>query len=225
MKGSGSTKFFMLIILLVSIVFVTVQFRHQFTVANLQDYLQALNSRYVAWVFIALYAIATILFLPGSALTLVGGLVFGPWWGTLYNLTGAMLGAVMSFLIARYLAYDWVGRRSGGKIKSLISGVEKSGWKFVAIVRLVPLLPFNALNYALGITPVSFSAYVIASTIFMAPGCFAYTYLGSLGHDYIHGSGQSLLMKIVIGLSLVVSVACIPWMVKKLKVAERIEKQ
>ena len=104
--------------------------------------------------FMSVYAVATILFLPGSVLTLAGGALFGPVWGTFYNLTGATLGATLAFLAARYLASDWVSRRAGGRMKQLIDGVEKEGWHFVAFARLVPLFPFNLLNYAFGLTRV-----------------------------------------------------------------------
>ena len=103
-------------------------------------------------VFMAVYALATVLFLPGSLLTLVGGALFGPVWGTIYNLTGATLGAALAFLIARYLAAGWVQARAGGLLGRLVRGVAAEGWRFVAFTRLVPLFPFNLLNYALGLT-------------------------------------------------------------------------
>ena len=102
--------------------------------------------------FILIYALAAVLFLPGSALTLAGGALFGPVLGTFYNLTGATLGATLAFLIARYLAADWITNKTGERVKQLINGVEGEGWRFVAFVRLVPLFPFNLLNYALGLT-------------------------------------------------------------------------
>ncbi|MGF1612358.1 MAG: TVP38/TMEM64 family protein, partial [Gammaproteobacteria bacterium] len=74
--------------------------------------------------FMLLYAVATVLFLPGSVLTLAGGALFGPVWGTLYNLSGATLGAVLAFLVARYLASDWVRARAGGRAERLTRGVE-----------------------------------------------------------------------------------------------------
>jgi len=100
-------------------------------------------------VFMAIYAVATVFFLPGSLLTLAGGALFGPIWGTLYNLAGATLGAGLAFLVARHLAADWVQARSGGLLQRLVTGVEAEGWRFVAFTRLVPVFPFNLLNYAL----------------------------------------------------------------------------
>ena len=91
-------------------------------------------------VFMGVYAVATVLFLPGSILTLVGGALFGPVWGTFYNLTGATLGALLAFLIARYLAGHW----AAGRVRA--HAVEDEGWHFVAFTRLVPLFPFNLLT-------------------------------------------------------------------------------
>ena len=88
---------------------------------------------------------------------------FGPVAGTFYSLTGATLGATLAFLVARYLASDWVARRTGGRLGEFINGVEAEGWRFVAFVRLVPLLPFNALNYALGLSRIPLGQYVAAS--------------------------------------------------------------
>ena len=68
--------------------------------------------------FMLIYAVAAVLFLPGSVLTLAGGALFGPVLGTFYNLTGATLGATLAFLIARYLASDWVAEKTGGRVKA-----------------------------------------------------------------------------------------------------------
>ncbi len=142
--------------------------------------------------FMSLYALATVLFLPGSLLTLAGGALFGPVWGTLYNLGGATIGAALAFILARYLAGDWVERKASGRLGQLRKGVEKEGWRFVAFVRLVPLFPFNLLNYALGLTRISFYQYVLASWVFMLPGALAYTWLGYAGREAAAGSRESI---------------------------------
>ena len=84
--------------------------------------------------FIALFALATLLFLPGAIFGLAGGALFGPFWGTAWNLIGATLGATLAFLAARYVASGWVARRASGRLKELIEGVEDKGWRFVAFV-------------------------------------------------------------------------------------------
>jgi uncharacterized membrane protein YdjX (TVP38/TMEM64 family)/rhodanese-related sulfurtransferase len=170
--------------------------------------------------FMALYALAAVLFLPGSVLTLAGGALFGPVWGTLYNLTGATLGAALAFLVARYLAFDWVqarlGGSSNGRIARLVKGVEVEGWHFVAFTRLVPLFPFNLLNYVLGITRIPLLHYLLASFVFMFPGAIAYTYLGYAGREAVAG-GEDLIQKGLITLALLAAAAFLPRLVGRLR--------
>jgi uncharacterized membrane protein YdjX (TVP38/TMEM64 family) len=157
-------------------------------------------------VFIAGYAVATVFFLPGIVFTLAGGALFGPFYGVIYSLTGATMGATLAFLTSRYLASDWVARRSGRHLRQLVDGVEDEGWRFVAFTRLVPLFPFNLLNYALGLTRIRLSHYVVTTFVFMAPGGGAYTYLGYAGREIAVG-GESLIQKGLLALALVASIA------------------
>ncbi len=166
--------------------------------------------------FILIYAVAAVLFLPGSVLTLTGGALFGPVLGTFYNLTGATLGATLAFLIARYLASDWVADKAGGRVKQLINGVEGEGWRFVAFVRLVPLFPFNLLNYALGLTRLRLLHYIIASYLFMLPGAIAFTYLGYAGREAIAG-GEGMIQKGMLALALLAVVAFLPRLIGNLR--------
>jgi uncharacterized membrane protein YdjX (TVP38/TMEM64 family)/rhodanese-related sulfurtransferase len=172
--------------------------------------------------FMGLYAAATVLFLPGAVLTLAGGALFGPLWGTLWNLTGATLGAALAFLIARHLGADWVARRAGPRLQRLNEGVASEGWRFVAFVRLVPLFPFNLLNYALGLTRISFITYLLATWVFMLPGAFAYTWLGHAGREALSG-GDGLVRNVTIALSLLAAVALLPRLVRKLRAKPMLE--
>ena len=167
-------------------------------------------------VFMGVYAIATVLFLPGSLLTLVGGALFGPVWGTFYNLTGATLGALLAFLIARYLAAGWVQTRASGLLGRLVRGVEAEGWRFVAFTRLVPLFPFNLLNYALGLTRIPFLHYLLATYLCMLPGALAYTWLGYAGREAA-GGGEGLIQKGLIALALLAGLAFLPRLVARLR--------
>lgn len=162
------------------------------------------------------YALATVFFLPGSALTLAGGALFGPVVGTLFSLTGATVGASVAFLIARYLSSDWVARRTGGRLEQLVEGVEEEGWRFVAFVRLVPLFPFNMLNYALGLTRIRFSHYVLTSYVCMFPGALAYTYIGYAGREAVAG-GEGLIQKGLLGLGLLALALFLPRLVRTLR--------
>lgn len=216
MKKSTIIRLIIFIALLGLIIFVLSKFRGQFSTEQLQAFLANFGIG-APLIFIAIYIAGVVLFLPGSVLTIAGGLIFGPILGTLYNLVSAVVGATIAFLIARYLAADWISAQTGGKLKVLKEGVEKEGWRFVAVVRLIPLFPFNLLNYALGLTRIRVLDYVIASAIFMLPGTFAYTYLGSLGQTAITGRPGEIVAKVFIAIGLLVIVGIIPWIVKKVR--------
>jgi uncharacterized membrane protein YdjX (TVP38/TMEM64 family)/rhodanese-related sulfurtransferase len=165
---------------------------------------------------VALFALGTVLFVPGALFGLAGGVLFGPVWGTLLNLAGATLGATAAFLIARYVAADWVRRRAGIRLESLIEGVEAEGWRFVALTRLVPLIPFNLLNYALGLTRIPAIGYVLASLVCMAPGALAYTWLGYAGREAMAGNDAAIRYSLM-GLGLLAAVAFLPRLVRRFK--------
>lgn len=202
-------------LVLLAAVGAAVALREHFDAAALQAWVEGAGAA-GPLVFMALYALATVLFLPGSVLTLAGGALFGPVWGTLWNLSGATLGASLAFLISRYLGADWVTRRAGPRLQRLNDGVTSEGWRFVAFVRLVPLFPFNLLNYALGLTRIPFLAYVLASWVFMLPGAIAYTWLGYAGREALAG-GEGMIRNILIALALLAAVAFLPRFVRKLR--------
>jgi len=190
-------------------------YRDRFDGAALEAWIQDAGA-IAPLLFMLIYALAAVLFLPGSVLTLAGGALFGPVLGTFYNLTGATLGATLAFLVARYLASDWVAEKTGGRVKQLINGVEGEGWRFVAFVRLVPLFPFNLLNYALGLTRLRLLPYVIATYIFMLPGAIAYTYLGYAGREAVAG-GEGMIQKGLLALALLAIVAFLPRLIGNLR--------
>ncbi len=134
--------------------------------------------------FIVTYNLATVMFIPGSILTLGGGVIFGLWWGSVYVFVAASLGATFAFLIGRYLSRDRVVKymEAHPKFKALDRAVSEEGLKIVFLTRLCPLFPFNLLNYALGITQVSLKDYVLGS-FGMIPGIMLYVYSGSLVGD------------------------------------------
>jgi uncharacterized membrane protein YdjX (TVP38/TMEM64 family) len=132
--------------------------------------------------FILIYIVATVLFVPGSLLTLGSGVLFGVVGGSICVSIGSILGASCAFLIGRYLTRDWVSKQIEGnqKFKAIDLAVAKEGWKIVLLTRLSPVFPFNLLNYAFGVTQVSFKDYFFASWIGMIPGTVMYVYIGSL---------------------------------------------
>lgn len=131
--------------------------------------------------YIVIYNLATLLFIPGSLLTLKGGCLFGVFWGSIYVFIAAIIGATFAFLIGRYLSRDWVSRQmeKHPKFKAINLAVAKEGWKIVLLTRLSPIFPFNLLNYAFGVTQVSLKDYILGS-LGIIPGTVMYVYIGSL---------------------------------------------
>jgi len=204
-----------ILLLLVAGIAAAIIYRDQFDANALESWVNNAGSAGPI-VFMLIYAIGTVFFLPGSVLTLAGGALFGPVYGAFYNLTAATIGAMISFVAARYLAHDWVEKKTGGRMKQLKQGVEGEGWKFVAFVRLVPLFPFNILNYALGLTKIKFSHYSIATYVFMLPGAIAYTYLGYVGREAVAG-GDGLIQKTMLALALLAIVGFLPSLIARLR--------
>ncbi|HEY9819980.1 MAG TPA: TVP38/TMEM64 family protein [Candidatus Sericytochromatia bacterium] len=131
--------------------------------------------------FIGLYIVSTVAFLPGSIVTLGGGVVFGVVLGSIYVFIGATLGAIAAFLVGRYLARGWVYKKIAGndKFRAIDAAVAKEGFKIVVLTRLSPVFPFNLLNYAFGVTGVTLKDYILGF-VGMIPGTIMYVYLGSL---------------------------------------------
>jgi len=169
--------------------------------------------------YMLLYTLAPALFLPGLPVTLVGGIVFGPFWGVIYSIIGATAGACVAFLISRYVARDWISTKlTGPRWRQLDRSVEKNGWKIVAFTRLVPLFPFNLLNYAFGLTPIKFIPYAITSFICMLPACIAFIVFSSSLLDLLKGKISPAFL---VGILLIVLVSLIPFLVRKLKPVQR----
>ncbi len=166
--------------------------------------LPGLLSRAMTWVaaqglagvavYILLYILACVFFVPGSVLTLGAGAIWGVVGGVPVVSVASTLGATVAFLIGRHLARDWVAHRIEGneRFKAIDEAVAREGWKIVGLTRLSPVFPFSLLNYAFGLTRVSLRDYFFASWIGMLPGTVMYVYLGSLaGSLAALGAGQS----------------------------------
>ncbi|MBL9190145.1 MAG: TVP38/TMEM64 family protein [Opitutaceae bacterium] len=175
------TRLLLLVIAVAVLVTVLVVFDARALLRSALDSIQSLG----AWgpvIFVALYIVATVLFVPGSALTLGAGALFGVGLGSVLVSVGATLGATAAFLVGRYLARDWVAAKIEGNASfaAIDRAVAAEGWKIVGLTRLSPAFPFSLLNYAFGLTRVSLRDYVLASWIGMMPGTVMYVYLGSL---------------------------------------------
>ncbi len=146
-----------------------------------------------AWgpvVFMAGYVVGTVALVPGSALTLAAGAVFGLGPGVVYVFTAATVGASLAFLVSRYVARDMIEQRLAGnpRFAAVDAAVGREGRKIVLLLRLSPVFPFNLLNYTLGLTKVRFVDYLVAS-LGMLPGSFLYTYYGAVAGDVARLAG------------------------------------
>jgi uncharacterized membrane protein YdjX (TVP38/TMEM64 family) len=130
----------------------------------------------------AAYVPATVLFVPGSLLTLGAGALFGVVVGTIAVSLGSTLGSTAAFLVGRFFARDWVAAKVAGnpKFAAIDAAVGEQGFKIVLLTRLSPAFPYNMLGYMYGITRVKLHHYVLASWIGMLPGTVLYVYLGAL---------------------------------------------
>lgn len=128
--------------------------------------------------FIALYVVMTVLMFPGAVMTAAAGVVFGTAWGTALAVVGAGLGAVAAFEAGRWLGREQVERISGDRLSRLDDWLEGRGFTAVLYLRLIPIVPFNVLNYVAGVTAIRRQDYALATVLGIVPGTFAYAALG-----------------------------------------------
>ncbi len=140
------------------------------------------------FVFVPLYAFGVAFGLPGTIPTLAGGAIFGVGRGMLFNTIGANLGALFAFLVARYLGRDFFARILKGKAAVIDEKIGEHGFGTILYLRLIPLVPFNGLNFGAGLSRVSLRDYVLGSLIGMLPGTLVYTYFADA---LIRGTGEA----------------------------------
>lgn len=163
---------------------------------------------------------AAVLVVPGSVLTLGTGFLLGPGWGLLVVSIGSTLGATAAFLVGRKLGRDWVRERIGGheRLSGVDGAIEREGLKVVLLLRLSPLIPYNALNYALSLTGVSLRDYVIGSWLGMLPGTVLYVALGAGARSLaaaMTGAGERTDAWIALGAAGLVATAAAVWLVAR----------
>ena len=153
-----------------------------FTPTNVKNFILSFGI-WAPVVFIVIYALrGAVLVIPVGIMSFAGGLAFGKWFGTIYILIGATLGASLSFLIARYFGrqfietFSWLHK---GKIKQFDDGIEKNGFRMMLFIRLIPLFQYDAVNFGSGLSKMKFRDFFIGSFIGMAPGGFINAMLGS----------------------------------------------
>ncbi len=181
-----------------------------------KEHLRRLVAAYGMWgpaVYLGCWLLVTCMFMPVTPLVLAGGVLFGPVWGEIYVLMGATAGAVLTFLIARYLARDWVaGKLAGTRLKTLDEKVARQGWKIVAFSRVIPFFPFPLVNSAFGLTRVSLGSFTVATFFGMFPVTMVYVYFSANLFDLLQGR---LSWQVILGVLLVALAALVPLAYKK----------
>ena len=167
-------------------------------------------------IFFGARVIGAIILIPGSVMAIAAGALFGVVAGAAYNLVASTAGALVAFAIARYIAPGWITNRVSdrGFLRRLVAGVEAEGWRFVAFTRLVPIFPYNLLNYALGLTRIKFSHYAVATSICMIPGDVVFVYIGYAARETIGGNERRWQLGLV-ALGLLAALAFVPRLVRR----------
>lgn len=167
-------------------------------------------------VYIGLYLVSTVFFLPGAPVTILAGFVFGPLWGIFYASAASVISVAVAFLIARYVARDlvegWV--KDNPQFQKIDAQVKEQGWRILMFTRLVPIFPFNLQNYAYGLTNIRFTTFVGVSAVFMLPGTVAFVQLGGA---FVSGEGDIGKTLLYLGLAgvLMLLLSLLPKLLRK----------
>ena len=174
------------------------------------------SSAWAPAVYVVAYAIATALALPGSVLTIVGGAVFGFGWGVVLVTIGANVGANAAFLLARGLGREGIERLIGPRLQGLDRATSTHGFIGLLVLRLIPLVPFNALNFGSGLTAMRWRDYALATVIGIVPGTFVYVFFAdALMQGSTQASAEARTRLFVAG-GLLVALSLIPFIAKRL---------
>ena len=166
---------------------------------------QMVKSQVVQWgawgpiVYMLLYAVGPSLLVPGAVMTIAGGLAFGTAWGSVYSLIGGDVGALVAFAAGRFLGKSFVEQIVGERFQAMLQKIGKHGFQIILYLRMVPVIPYNALNLLAGASPITFSDYFWATMIGMVPGTILFAFLGdALWHPL---SPRFFLALLLIGVS------------------------
>jgi len=223
-KKSLPIKPIILLAVVVAIIVISAKMGVGQKLGALQDWIRSLGVL-GPLAFMVVYAVATVAALPGSALSIVAGAVFGPVLGVVTVIIAATLGASLAFLVSRYFARNSIEKWLEGneKFRRLDELTARHGDIMVAITRLVPLFPFNLLNYGFGLTRVAFKTYVVWSFVCMLPGTILYVVGSAAVAEAVREGKVPWLLVVVVALILGIIVVLGRQARKKLKEDEEPE--
>ncbi|MDH3223501.1 MAG: VTT domain-containing protein, partial [Gemmatimonadota bacterium] len=189
-------------------------------VASAIDFLR--GSPWAPVIFVTAYATLTALAVPGTILTLAGGAVFGVFWGTVYNSIAANIGANAAFLLSRALGQDGVRSLLGSHsaaLEKLDGVVERHGFRGLLTLRLIPLVPFNALNFGSGLLPLRWRTYAIATLVGIFPGTLVYTFFADALLQGSQEASRGALLRVAFAGALLILMSFLPQILKRLRIS------
>ena len=177
---------------------------------------QARDLPFAPLLFVAAYAVIATFGLPALALTLAGGAIFGVGLGFALNWAGATLGAVGGYLLARALGREAVGRLLGRHAERLDALASAHGFATIFRLRLIPVVPFNVLNFAAGLAGVPLRAYTAGTALGIVPASFVYTYFADSLLGGAEGAREQALLRVAIAGGLLVLLSFLPLLARRL---------
>lgn len=157
-------------------------------------------------IFLVVQIVASLLFIPRALLSVVAALLFGAWWGLFWAALGALLGAIVGFLVSRYINSGWLDLESLPRLGPWLVKAERGGWRSVAALRLIPVIPHSLANYALGLTRIGFWSYAVGSLLGQLPMTIAYVDLAAAGGRLASGRVDWVIPVVIGAAALVVSI-------------------
>lgn len=217
-KGRSAARlfFFIILVLAIAAAFKWTNIGSYFSREYIEGTLNRLG-HFAPVGYIVFYGLATVLGVPGTILTIIGGVVFGSYLGTLLIVIGATLGACGAFFVARFLARDYIYGMFGKArwFEKLDEGIETHGLYFILFIRLVPVFPFNGINFASGLTKVKFRDYFIGTAIGIIPASFVFANAASKAAEA--ASGGKFGAGFYISIALLAVLVMIPVVYKLIK--------
>jgi uncharacterized membrane protein YdjX (TVP38/TMEM64 family) len=173
--------------------------------------------------FVLAYGVATVVGFPATAFTLAGGAIFGTAVGSLVNWIGATIGAIGAYALARTVGGDAVRRILGRRAARLDALTARAGFAPLFRLRLIPVVPFNALNFAAGLAPVAFRPYALATALGIIPGTVVYTYFADSLISGATGARSRALLHVALAGALLIAISFGPalagWVKRRLSLS------
>jgi uncharacterized membrane protein YdjX (TVP38/TMEM64 family) len=217
-QGAIFKAVFLVIFILTSIYLVRYTPLKEFlTVEKMRQILDSAGG-WAPLLFVLIYILGVCLFVPGSALTSLGAVIFGVYWGFVYVMVGAMLGAVAAFFIGRYLGREFAASIIGDRLKKYDQAIERNGFSTVLYLRLI-YFPYTAMNFGMGLTRVHFWDFVWGTLLGMLAGTFVITFfVGTIRDIWTGGDWSQLLSgKVFLSIGLFIFSLLIPKIINKFK--------